>query len=278
MIHIFAGLLLASGLIFAQDDPETKGLAWHRYVTPNFTILSLEDDQGLWMKNNLEDIKEWCLGRWGIPDAKLSKECRIFCVPDKGMLKKLFDLDASRVEVRRKEGAIQITAMWLCLEDKPARVIPTNLTKVLLAEYEERSKTSLPWWSVTGMSVLNGTIQDIRTELSELAQSKAFPLESLTNMNQEQYDKLGSERKRVFDAQSAALLLMVRKEFGEVKMHSFVSLCGTGGASKAVKSALGFSGIQDFEKTFNRYVGGLGKDIKGKVTPDSYLIIKKAGA
>lgn len=278
MIRYFAALVVLSGLSFAQDDPETKGLAWHRYVTPNFTILSLEDDQGLWMKNNMEDIKQWCLDRWGIQDARLSKECRVFCVPDRGMLKKLFDLDGPRVEVRRKDGSIQISAMWLSMDEKPARAIPSSLTKVLLAEYEESSKTRLPWWSVCGMSVLNGSVQDIRSDLSELPQSKMLSSESLMDMTQEQYEKMGSDQRRVFDVQSAAMLLLVRKEFGEVKMHSLLSFSSRKGSSQAIRSVLGFSGHQDFNKTFNRYVGGLGRDIKSKATPDSYLTIRKAGA
>ena len=41
----------------AIEDPLIKNLVWNRYITTNFTILSIDNDQGYWMKNNLEDIK-----------------------------------------------------------------------------------------------------------------------------------------------------------------------------------------------------------------------------
>lgn len=277
MNRIVVAFFLMSGILAAQEDPEIKGLAWHRYVTSNFTILSLEDDQGLWMKNNLEDIKYWCMTRWGFEDIRLSKECRIFCVPDSSMLKKLFDLDSSRVEVRRKDGAIEITAMWISLDDKPARVVPTNLTKVLMAEMGQAQKSALPCWAVSGISMLNGTLQDIRYEISSLSSGKCMPMESLLEMSYDQHDKLSADKKRVFDSQSAAMMLLVRKEFGEVKTHSLIEYASKHGNAKAVRDVLGFRNVQDFEKTFLRFLSGLGGDIKAKVTPDSYLTIKKVG-
>src|SRR5580698_5192926 len=71
-------------------DPDLKGLQWNRYVAGNFTIMSINDAQGKWLAENIEKIKAWCITRWGFPDFKFSKECRVMCVPSHQLMKKLF--------------------------------------------------------------------------------------------------------------------------------------------------------------------------------------------
>jgi len=268
-------LFFLTGFCIAQDDPELKNLAWHRYVTTNFTILSLNDDQGNWMKNNLENIKSWCLTRWGFPDIKFSKECRVFCVPDNAMLSKLFNLTSSKVEIRRNNGSIEITAMWISLDDKPARIIPTNLSSIILSELEQVNKLKFPLWATIGISKLNGTQEDIRYSLSFLSDKSLFSIDDLLSLTNDQYSKFDNEKQQLFDSQSVALCLFLRKEFGEVKLHSFLKINYQSGYSVAVKIVLGFLSISEFEKTYIRYVKGLSKDVSDKITPDSYLTIKQ---
>ncbi|MFZ9240431.1 MAG: hypothetical protein ACO22R_04775 [Chitinophagaceae bacterium] len=266
--------VLIVGTCQAQDDPEINKLAWHRYVTSNFTILSINDEQGLWMKNNLENIKVWCLTRWGLPDVKFSKECRIFCVPDGDMLSRLFNLSASKSEVRSKDGSIEITAMWLALDDKPARVIPTHLSEVILAEFEQANNFKFPYWATRGISQLNGSMADIKTSLGHLPESNLIDTETLLSAKPDQYLKYSKERQRVFDSQSIAMCLLLRKEFGEVKLHAFLKSCHKSGHATAIQGVLGFKSVSDFDKTFNRYIKGLSKDLGERITPDSYLTIK----
>lgn len=268
---------LSVGFCQAQDDPETKKLAWHRYVTNNFTILSINDEQGSWMKNNLESIKVWCLTRWGLPDVKFSKECRIFCVPDSDMLSKLFNLSASKSEIRRKDNSIEITAMWLALDDKPARVIPIHLSEVILAEFEQVNNFKFPYWAIRGVSQLNGSISDVKSSLSHLPESNFIDMDTLLSVKQDQYSKYDKGRQRVFDSQSIALCLLLRKEFGEAKLHSFLKTCHKSGHLAALQDVLGFKSVSEFEKTYHRYVKGLAKDLGERITPDSYLTIKAAG-
>ena len=257
------------------DDPEIKNLVWNRYVTTNFTILSIDNDQGYWMKNNLESIKFWCLNRWGLPDVKFSKECRVFCVPNSGLLKKLFNLDSSKMEIRKKDGLLEITAMWLSLDDKPAKLIPTQLTEIVMSEFEEVNKFKFPFWAKKGMTALNGIIPDIKNDLSILKDAKLFGVESILNFSGDQFAKLSVERQRIFINQSECLCLLLRKEFGEVKFHSFMKTSFQTGSEDAVKKVLGFKNMDDFEKTYARYVNGISKDVSEKNTPDSYLQIKK---
>lgn len=276
MYNSLFSLLLILSFQNTVDDPEIKNLVWNRYVTSNFTILSIDNDQGQWMRNNLENIKIWCLTRWGLPDIKFSKECRIFCVPNHVLLKKLFNLDDSKVEIRRKDGAIEITAMWLALDDKPAKVLPIHLTEIVIAEFEEINKFKFAFWAKKGIAALNGVIPDIKNDLSSLKDAKLMSLESLLNFNQEQFLKLSAEKQKIFIDQSVCLCLLLRKEFGEVKLHSFLKKSYQNGSNEAVQKVLGFVNVEDFEKTYSRYVSGLSKDILEKATPDSYLQIKKA--
>lgn len=274
MLNSILFLTLAFGFQQSLDDPEIKNLVWNRYITNNFTILSINDDQGYWMKNNIENIKSWCLTRWGLPDVKFSKECRVFCVPNSAMLKKLFNLDSSKMEIRTKDGSLEITAMWLALDEKPSNLIPVQVSEIIFTEFEYANKFKFPLWAKKGMALMNSSIADIKNEFISLSDAKNV-VENILNMSQDQFDKLTFDKKNQFIKQSAALILMIRKEFGEVKLHSFLKVSYQNGSLEALQKVLGFSGYSDFEKTYLRYTNGLSKDISQKATPDSYLQIKK---
>ena len=276
IIAIFFILFSLQIFSFAQEDPDLKDLAWHRYVTSNFTILSINDEQGLWVRNNIENIKVWCITRWGFPDVKFSKECRVFCVPDSAMLNKLFNLDSSKVEVRKKDNSIEITAMWLALDDKPAKILPSNLSQIIFAEFEQVNKFKFPIWAIKGMSNLNGLISDIKLDISILPENKLFDLDSILNFQEDQFDKLSLDKQKIFVSQSTALCLMLRKEFGEVRLHSFFKVNFQQGSKSAVEKVLGFKSTNDFQNTYTRYIKGLSKDVREKIIPESYLIIKKS--
>jgi hypothetical protein len=75
-------LLFYTGLIYSQepaapiiaesvvaDDFELKNLQWNRYVTKNFTILSIDNEKGKILSESIEEIKTSSLVRWGFPDA-----------------------------------------------------------------------------------------------------------------------------------------------------------------------------------------------------------------
>ena len=70
-------------------NEDLKNLVWNKWNTNNFTILSIDQAQGEYLFNNLEAIKTWSLTRWGMSDLKYSAECRVFCVPNKNLMKKL---------------------------------------------------------------------------------------------------------------------------------------------------------------------------------------------
>ena len=124
---INSSYLIADDLMLPSDapittaetsDPELRSLEWNRYVNKNFVILSIEDSQGLWLCKNAPKLNEWCVSRWGFTPKDLSKECRMFCVPNSSLLKKLFGLDSPKVEIRKdKDGKTEIMAMWFVLDE-----------------------------------------------------------------------------------------------------------------------------------------------------------------
>lgn len=259
-------------------DPELKNLQWNRYTTENFTILSIDDGQGKWLHQNMEQIRKWCLSRWGFPDFKFTKECRVFCVPNKQLMKKLFNLQESRFEIRRKNGQIEITAMWLVLDDKPAKVIPTPLTQICLAEFEARYGTSVGFWAKRGMSMLNGTVPEIRGHIQQLSgmvlkDQPMFVSQKMFTMTEEEYFKEKAENQRIYDQQAVALCLMLRKEFGEAKLQGFLRISSKNNAEDVMRVVYGFQSFAHFDKSYFRYMRDLANDVNAGKTPDSYLEI-----
>lgn len=261
-------------------DPELKNLQWNRYTTQNFTILSIDDGQGKWLATNLEKIKTWCVTRWGFPDFKLSKECRVMCIPNKNLMKKLFNLTESRYEVRRnKDGGVDMTILWLILDDKPAKTVPAQLSQVCFAEFETVHNVKLGWYAHRGMSLLNATPMEIRQQLAALGNSvnrdsPVFVSQKMFTMTEDEYYKAKQEDQLVFDSQAVALCLMLRKEFGEAKMQGFMRLSSRNNPEAVLLSIYGFRGFQHFDGSYARYMRDLTNDIARGKTPDSYLEIR----
>lgn len=255
-------------------DPELKDLQWNRYSVGNFTILSIDDNQGKWLSENIEKIRAWCLNRWGFPDIQLAKECRIFCVPNKELLKKLFSIEDSRVEIRDENNVI-----WLVLDDKPAKTIPVYLTQIALVEFEQKNNVKLGWWFKRGSSVLNGIIPDVRKNVSELdtllqQNQPIFVSEKMFTLTEDDYKKESPENQLIFDRQAVALCIMLRKEFGEAKLQGFLRISGKNNAQDVLKVVYGFDSFSHFDKQYIKFMRELTFDVLNDKTPDAYLEIK----
>lgn len=279
---VFGGITFSSedpAVAVEVVDPDLKNMQWNRYTTENFTILSIDDIQGKWLAANIEGIKSWCITRWGFPDFKFTKECRVMCIPNRDVMKKLFNLTESRCEIRRKDGQIEMTVLWLILDDKPSRSIPVQLTAVCMAEFESRHNVRMPWFAQRGTALLNSTLPEVRAHLAGLASdltkgTPVFPCEVMFTMTQDDYVKQTADSRRVFDHQSVALCLMLRKEFGEAKMQGFYRLSNKNKPEDVLKLVYRFNGFQHFDSSYGRYMRDLSKDIISNRTPDSYLEIK----
>ena len=155
----------------SELDKTISDLKWNRYTTKNFTILSIDDKQGKWLEENIESIKKWCLSRWGFENIDFTKECRIFVVPNKYMLKNLFNITESKVEIRKNNNELELSVVWLSLDDNPANIIPTFLTHVCLQNLQEKYKTKFDLWFERGVAELNNTISESKNDLKSIAKN-----------------------------------------------------------------------------------------------------------
>ena len=259
----FLFFVLFSFCLSAQETVTTpeisedlKGLVWNKWDTENFIVLSIDKNQGLYIKNNIEDIKTLLLDKWGLPDVDFKGECKLICVSNKNLLKKIFRLDDSKVEIRRdQQGNVQLCVIWFCLENKE---IPLDhLTTICLAQFEEKYD-KLPYFCKKGMPLLSKDVQDIKQKL--ISQDKLkFSLKDFFNVKE---DKSKSEAYKI---QSALLCLLLRKEFGQDNFVNFLH-------SKSL-SSFGFEDDIEFEKIVNKYYENIYNDLKENKVPNDYLEI-----
>lgn len=247
-------------------NEDLKNLVWNKWNTNNFTILSIDQAQGEYLFNNLEAIKTWSLTRWGMSDLKYSAECRVFCVPNKNLMKKLFGRETSVSEVIYDGNKIKISAIWFVFDEEPIDSIPSQLVLVNLKETEQVCGKKLGFWFYRGSLVLNHSVASIRRVLAN--GTMGFDQKNLLSLTEEQWSSLDQEKKNQYDFQSACLCILFRKEYGEKNMLNFV-------LNPDPKVVVGFKTDEEFNLTYIRFCGNLVADLKNNKTPDNYLIINK---
>lgn len=254
-------------------DPELKDLSWNRYATKSFTILSIDNEKGKWLSENVEEIKASALTRWGFPDVKFSKECRLFAVPNFSLLQKLFNSTAPRVQFRK-----ELNAAWLVVDDKPNKTVLPYVTQVALAEYENAHNTTLPWWFKRGVINLNSSVVDVRQSLKnfyDLARKEqfSFTTEQMLQFTEDDYNKQNMDNKKIFDQQSMCLCLLLRKEFGEAKLQGFLRMQSKNKPEDVLNVVYGFKSYSQFEKSYIQFMKDLTSDVDDNDCPDAYLEI-----
>lgn len=261
-----------------SEPDEIKGKVWNRWTSENFVVCALDEDQASYLNQNLEKIKTWIYSRWGLEDSKFAAECRIICVSDKVLFKKLFGLSSSKAEIRKdNSGRIKLTVVYLLFDSKPSNVIPPPLTEVCLAEYEQRTNVKFSWWVHRGMSRLNATVNDIKTDLTNLKPlvDKDQPMyfsQGILNMTESDYIKQSEANRLIYDYCSSVFCLLLRKEFGQDKFLEFLTASAVGNKPEnALINTYHFDGFNDFDVVFKSYVFDLIDDIVNNKTPDKYL-------
>ena len=255
-------------------DPQIKNLEWNRYTSKNFTVLSIDNQKGKDLSETIESLKSSTLTRWGFPDVKFTKECRVFVVPDYDLLKNLFNLNAGKAQLRK-----ELNVIWCVGDDKPNKSLLPYLTQVCLYEYEVAESTTLPVWFKRGCILLNGSVTDVRQVLksfNDIARKEQFTnsADQIFTTSEDDYNKQTNENKKIFDQQAACLCLMLRKEFGEVKLQGFLRLQSKNKPETVLGMIYGFKSYSQFDRQYVRYMKDLCADLSDDHTPDSYLEIK----
>jgi hypothetical protein len=264
--------IVALAALAEQNDPELKNLQWNRYVEKNFVILSIDDEQGRWLSKNIDSIADWCLQRWGIQGATLSKECRIFCVPNKPLLKKLFQLEDSKVELKKSDNnSKEVSAIWVCLDPPSKESIAPYITRIVFAENNQ----SYPFWFSRSAEILSSSLDNIKTHLDQNITTEEKVLE-LFSVNHEKYAKMNVDSKKKFDKQALILCLMLRKELGQRKLLSFIDEITKNDLESSLKKVYGYKNLEDFNKKLNNYNKDFVNEFNLGKVPVSYFLIKEA--
>lgn len=260
---------------------ELEGLQWNRWTSKNFTVCALNDVQAQYLNKHLELVKVWTLARWGLYDVDYSVECKVIAVDKPELFKKLFNLDSTRVEVRRDDkGVIKETVIFLLANDNPSKIIPVPVTEVCLAEFAQKHNIKLGYWSTRGMSSLNGSIDQIKAKVLEVKpliekNEPIFFSKGLLEMNAENYQKLDDAKRKLYDDCAMMFCLLLRKEFGQDIYIKFMKTASESDPEAAIKSVLGFKDYSALDATFKRYMFDLTRDVSMSKTPDHYLQIRE---
>lgn len=273
----------------AAKEPE-----WNRWTSDSFVVHAITNDKGKYLKNNLENIKTWILERWGLHQFSFGKETvqtkegpkqyshvKLWCMDNPTQFKDHFGIEDSKVEViRDSDGGIKNIEVFLLLNDSPAADIPIPLTEAVLAEFETLHNTKFSWWAYRGMGLLNGTIPQIKKNLIDLGKkltpdAKIYLSKSLLTMTKEDWEGQNPDNRELFDQESACLCLLLRKEFGQLRMMHFLNESQKD-PEKALKKIYEFKNYDQFNASFYRYMAQLAKDIDSGKTPNDYLNVKRA--
>jgi hypothetical protein len=257
-----------------QVQNDFQDLVWNRYTTENFTILSIENKQGRWLSYNIENIKSWCLKRWGLPNIKFEKECRIMVVPNKELLKKLFNISESRYEARMVDGKLEIIALWLSLDSEEDLVdtVPYFVTICSVLEIDQKFNTKSNIFLTKGMAELNRSLVKIKDNIKIASGVEAKDIFGTLGVDSTKYKKMSQDDLKNFNSKSLIVSLMLRKEFGESRFLRFLF------SNKNTNDSLGLIynfDPESFGKSFTRYCKDLASEIKDNKVPDFYLQVEK---
>jgi hypothetical protein len=265
--------------MYARGVPkDIEGLQWNRWTSKNFVVLALDDSYAKYLNQHLELVKTWTLARWGLIDIEYSVPCKFICVDDPALFEKLFKIKKTKVEVRRDEqGRIKETVIFLLADKQPSHSVPTPVTEISLAEFGQKYNTKFAWWTNRGMSLLNGSLDQIRQRVTNvktpIENDRPFYFsKSLMELSKDQYEKLSEDQKSLFDSSAVIFCLMIRKEFGQDRFHVLMKDAAIRPEAGLVK-ATGFESYKDFDRTFKRYMMDLSNEILADKTPDKYLQI-----
>jgi hypothetical protein len=242
-------------------------------VNGKFTVLSIDDKQGKWLNENLERIALWCSNRINVYDYKPTKEFRIFCVPDKSTLKRLFDVSSTTCEYRN-----DVCVLWVSFDESPQINLYPHLTDLIISDYAAKEGLNFDFWLHKGLCEFNadtGYLLNSFVGIKSLIDSKKsiFGLSYILNMDEYKYNNEKEDRKRLFCNQSAILIYMLRKEFGEDKFRYFCNLKSNKSKSfdSCLKEVYGFNSISDFESNYLRYMLDLTSNAKANKIPTTYF-------
>lgn len=271
-------ILALSSVVYAENPlpEEFQDLNWYRYVTNNFEILSIDEQQGEFLYKNIEKVKSWTFRRWGMNDIVFQNKCQIICVPTDELFSRFF----------RKKDIIprwskNDSAIWVSLDKKTKgnwikTVVPEKITEICLSEWSYKYNIEVDRWLKDGMSVLNGGVYYIRDNLNKLncvdGQGRyingGMSVEKIFNMDDEQIKALSDSERQIYKMQSCVLVLLFKRELqgGNIKFKEFFR-----SSPEQAIVAYGFRDFDQLDRIYRTYMYRLCWDIRNGKTPKTYF-------
>lgn len=245
--------------------PEYQNLRWHRFVTDNFEIVSIDKDQGKNIKDKSEEIRSWIYKKWGLQNVAFTNKCIVVCVKDKETFKKWFkkdDIEPKLTKSKNLDGTDrEVYAIWVCGETMGSN-LREKISRVCLLNYEKTYNIKLPSWSHVGISFLNNDIQVVKTGLQSID-------EKTSNLAQIKLDQCTPEEKY----NAACFCLFLRKQHnGDKKFISFLEAYNASGSDvNSIVSVYGWKSGDEMAASYVAYRANLVYDLKSGRTPDMGL-------
>lgn len=271
---------MVSSYMVPNIPQEYRHLRWHRFETPNFEILSINQEQGVELLNHCEPLKSWVQNRWGFPESdyiveidgkRQQTKCMVICIPNKKIFEKWYRqsyIDPKLSVSKNLDGSDRwVYATWIAGEDGFLKnVLPGKIGWVNLLNYEEKNNVNLPYWAIVGMSELDNDVDQIRKLIVKLKDSPPVDPEDLFS------EREGFVGDKNYRAKVACVCLLLRRQKdGRKRFVTFLLDSLSMGEEKALSKNYGWSDYGHFEKTLNDYIKKLSYDISVGRTPDMGL-------
>lgn len=248
-----------------SSDENLSKISWNRWTLDSFSIHSIDKDMGVYLYNNIKNIKKEVLVKWGLPDIAFKHEVRIFCCSSEENLKKLFNINKSSFEFKEDK---QIIYVWLIFNESNLDSLKSLLMSVSLIELEFKYNYSFPLWIHRGMPLLSSLSKTKESIEYIYTFNKIKQFKNLVSVDKLQYSESEDSYKKLFDVSSSVLCLMIRKEFGQDNFQKCML------KTTSVYKQLGFEDIDSFNSRFFSYCYYLRNDYKKNILKEEYLEIK----
>ena len=242
-----------------------EDLTWNKWDTDNFVVLSIDKDQGLIIKKNIEKIKYSVCDSLGLEKNNFPIRCKVLCVPNNDFLKRLFNIENSLFEIRYEKDIPVSSAIWISFEDLDLLDSFVYANCISDGFSENKNKIFIQKGVFKLLNKNSNTLKDKILLLDDLSSKEIF------ETTDEEWDNFSKEEKDNFENKSAVLCLLFRKEFGK---NIFGKLLKEPQEEESLKSLYGFENFSVFDLTLNRYLNNIKEDIKNEIIPDEYLSIK----
>ena len=172
------------------------------------------------------------------------------------VLKSKFRLSAPVVECQQDENGKWVYAMFIVADDSYVNILPFFFTKVILKDMERQYNIRFGHWLYRGMGTLNCGYTRIREKMwmARLKIQKddgIYFSRAIFTMTEADWAKQSPELQMTYDAEAAAMCLLLFKESGKGK---FLEFMGSQYTPQDMQRVFGISSYDVLDPVFKKYL------------------------